>query len=187
MAFVGLLLVAILLGLVLRRALRKPSFIRERAPLQPLQGRSPKYPPSDSYLLCSNHASTALLQADGGMFDNVPDSSSSVTLKGFTIHTEGLTDTKLGVTNRGYQSTMPMLRVPSQSQLSHAYSQNSLHRSVSQLIDTQDKKSLAGLRWDTERQGTDSGMYVGDEEFADSLKGFSSLKKEHAVFTDTHL
>ncbi|KAF7704133.1 hypothetical protein HF521_021205 [Silurus meridionalis] len=166
MAFVGLLLVAILLGLVLRRALRKPSFIRERAPLQPLQGRSPKYPPSDSYLLCSNHASTALLQADGGM---------------------GLTDTKLGVTNRGYQSTMPMLRVPSQSQLSHAYSQNSLHRSVSQLIDTQDKKSLAGLRWDTERQGTDSGMYVGDEEFADSLKGFSSLKKEHAVFTDTHL
>lgn len=63
--------------------------------------------------LCSNHASTALLQSDGGMvstyspclslslplslclqltlssqFDNVPDSSSSVTLKGFAMHTE---------------------------------------------------------------------------------------------------
>lgn len=51
MAFVGLLLVAVLLGLVLRRALRKPSFIRERTPLQPLQRRSSKYPPSDSYLV----------------------------------------------------------------------------------------------------------------------------------------
>lgn len=51
MAFVGLLLVAVLLGLVLRRALRKPSFIRERAPLQPLQRRSTKYPPGDSYLV----------------------------------------------------------------------------------------------------------------------------------------
>lgn len=71
---------------------------------------------------------------------------------------QGLTDTKLGINNRGYQSTLSMLRVPSQSQLSHAYSQNSLHRSVSQLIDTQDKKSLAGLTWDTELQGTDSGM-----------------------------
>ncbi|KAM9466939.1 usherin [Clarias gariepinus] len=98
-----------------------------------------------------------------------------------------LTDTKLGVSNRGYQSTLSMLRVPSQSQLSHAYSQNSLHRSVSQLIDTQDKKSLAGLTWDTEQQGTESGMFVGDEEFADPVKGFSSVKKEHAVFTDTHL
>lgn len=51
MALVGLLLVALLLGLVLRRALRKPSFIRERAPLQPQQRRSPKYPPGDSYLV----------------------------------------------------------------------------------------------------------------------------------------
>lgn len=30
-------------------------------------------------------------------------------------------------------------------------------------------------------------QYVGDEEFTDSLKGFSAVKKEHAVFTDTHL
>lgn len=30
-------------------------------------------------------------------------------------------------------------------------------------------------------------QYVGDEELADSLKGFSSVKKEQAVFTDTHL
>lgn len=71
---------------------------------------------------------------------------------------QGLTDTKLGVNSRGYHSTISMLRVPSQSQLSHTYSQNSLHRSVSQLIDAQDKKSLAGLTWGTELQGTDSGM-----------------------------
>ncbi|KAI4904703.1 hypothetical protein NFI96_004043 [Prochilodus magdalenae] len=51
MAFLGLLLLALLLGLVLRRALNKPPFIRERPPLQPLQRRSPKYPPSDSYLV----------------------------------------------------------------------------------------------------------------------------------------
>ncbi|GAA6098731.1 usherin [Tachysurus ichikawai] len=198
MAFVGLLLVALLLGLVLCRALKKPSFSRERAPLQPLQRRSSKYPPNDSYMgpcfnLCSNHASTALHQSDGGMltlssqFDNVPDSSSSVTLKGFTMHTEGLTDTKLGINNCGYQSSMSMLRVSSQSQNSHAYSHNSLHRSVSQLIDLQDKKSLPCLTWDTELQGTDNGMFAGDEEFADSLKGFSSVKTEHAVFTDTPL
>lgn len=51
MAFVGLLLVAVLLGLVLRRAFKKPSLTRERAPLQSLQKRGPKYPPSDSYLV----------------------------------------------------------------------------------------------------------------------------------------
>ncbi|KAL7861387.1 hypothetical protein SRHO_G00128280 [Serrasalmus rhombeus] len=175
MAFLGLLLLALLLGLVLRRALNKPPFVRERPPLQPLQRRSPKYPPSDSYL-----------------FDSVPDSSSSVTLKGFTMHTEGLTDTKISgpgsrISNHSYQTTMSVLRVPSQSQLSHAYSQNSLHRSVSQLLDTTDKKSLAGLTWDPDLQGTDSGMYVGDEEFAETVKGFSSVKKEHTMFTDTHL
>ncbi|XP_037397596.1 usherin [Pygocentrus nattereri] len=172
MAFLGLLLLALLLGLVLRRALNKPPFIRERPPLQPLQRRSPKYPPSDSYLRpCSNHASTALLQPDGGM---------------------GLTDTKISgpgsrISNHSFQTTMSVLRVPSQSQLSHAYSQNSLHRSVSQLLDTTDKKSLAGLTWDPDLQGTDSGMYVGDEEFAETVKGFSSVKKEHTMFTDTHL
>lgn len=72
----------------------------------------------------------------------------------FILIYQGLTDTKIGGTsNLSYQASMSVLRVPSQSQLSHAYSQNSLHRSVSQLIDTQDKKS-----WDADLHGTDSGM-----------------------------
>ncbi|KAK7153113.1 hypothetical protein R3I93_011118 [Phoxinus phoxinus] len=167
MAFLGLLMLALIMGLVLRRALSKPPFIRERPPIVPLQRRSTKYPPNDAYLspsseLCSNHASTALLQPDAPM---------------------GLTDTKIGGTsNLSYQASMSVLRVPSQSQLSHAYSQNSLHRSVSQLIDTQDKKS-----WDADLHGTDSGMYVGDEEFGETIKSYSSVKKEQTMFTDTHL
>ncbi|RXN20724.1 usherin [Labeo rohita] len=51
MAFLGLLLLALLMGLVLRRALSKPPFIRERPPIVPLQRRSTKYPPNDTYLL----------------------------------------------------------------------------------------------------------------------------------------
>ncbi|XP_052001042.1 usherin [Xyrauchen texanus] len=173
MAFLGLLLLALLIGLLLRRALNKPPFIRERPPIVPLQRRSTKYPPNDSYLrpsseLCSNHASTALLQPDG--LDM------------------GLTDTKIGATNtcNSYQASMSVLRVPSQSQLSHAYSQNSLHRSVSQLIDTQDKKSLGGEAWNADLHGTDSGMYVGDDEFVEAMKSYSSAK-EQTMFTDTHL
>ncbi|XP_062863133.1 usherin [Trichomycterus rosablanca] len=169
MALVGLLLVALVLGLVLRRALRKPAFIRERAPLQALQKRNSSYPPNDSYLrscseLCSNH--TALLQSDQGL---------------------GFTDSKIGITNQAYRSSISTLHVPNQSELGHAYSQNSLHRSVSQLIDTQDKKSLAGLTWNTELKRADSGMYVGDEELEETIKCISSVKKEQATFTDTHL
>ncbi|XP_030630773.1 LOW QUALITY PROTEIN: usherin [Chanos chanos] len=176
MAFLGLLLLALLLGLILRRALNKPPFVRERPPLVPLQKRSSLYPPTDSYLrpcseLCSNQNSTALLPSEGGT---------------------GFTDTKIGgctscVSNHSYQATMSVLRIPSQGQLSHTYSQNSLHRSISQLIDTHDKKSLMDGVWDHEIQGTDSGMFVGDEDFVDTIKTFSSAKKEHTTFTDTHL
>ena len=77
---------------------------------------------------------------------------------------QGFVDTKIGGTpsrsgRHGYPTTMSVLRVPAQAQLSHGYSQNSLHRSVSQLIDTTDRKSLMddGV-WNTEVQGTDSGM-----------------------------
>jgi usherin len=38
--------------------------------------------------------------------------------------------------------SMSVLRIPSQSQISQSYSQGSLHRSVSQLMDIQDKKVL---------------------------------------------
>lgn len=74
---------------------------------------------------------------------------------------QGLSDTKIGGTstsNHSYRASMSVLRVPSQSELSHAFSQNSLHRSVSQLIDTHDKKSLGGGAWDADLHGTDSGM-----------------------------
>jgi hypothetical protein len=40
LVFLGLLVLALLLGLVLRRALRKEPFIRERPPLVPLQKRN---------------------------------------------------------------------------------------------------------------------------------------------------
>ncbi|XP_064197178.1 usherin [Anguilla rostrata] len=61
MAGLGLILLAIFLGLLLHKALKKPPFTRERPPLVPLplQKRSPigVYPPSDSYLaLISQHS-----------------------------------------------------------------------------------------------------------------------------------
>ncbi|XP_065144388.2 usherin [Paramisgurnus dabryanus] len=172
MAFLGLLLFALLMGLVLRKTLSKPPFVRERPPIVPLKRRSTKYPPNDPYLrssseFCSNHASTALLQPDGSM---------------------GLSDTKIGGTsNHSFRASMSVLRVPSQSELSHAFSQNSLHRSVSQLIDTHDKKSMGGGAWDADLHGTDSGMYVGDDDFVEAIKSYSSVKKEQTMFTDTHL
>uniref|UniRef100_A0A3B3RLN9 Si:ch211-57i17.5 n=1 Tax=Paramormyrops kingsleyae TaxID=1676925 RepID=A0A3B3RLN9_9TELE len=144
MAGVGLILLAIFLGLFLHKALNKLPFTRERPPLVPLplQKRNAigVYPPGN-YL-----------------FDTVPDatsSSSSVTLKGFTMHLE----------------------------------QNSLHRSISQLLDTHDKKSLMddGL-WDTMVHGYDSGMqFMEDEVFVETIKGFSTVRKEHTMFTDTNL
>ncbi|XP_078412490.1 usherin [Cetorhinus maximus] len=101
----------------------------------------------------------------------------------------GLTDTK--ITGRGSHisnSNISVLCVPSQSQLSHVYSQTSLHRSVSQLIDTHDRKSLIeDSVWDSLGQGRDSGMYPDDEELLESIKGFSSVAKEHTIFTDTQL
>ncbi|KAL4630445.1 usherin isoform X1 [Arapaima gigas] len=149
MAGVGLILLAIFLGLLLHKALNRPLFTRERPPLVPLslQKRSPMgvYCPSNF------------------LFDTVPDtttSSSSVTLKGFTMHLETM----------------------------HGPSQNVLHRSISQLLDTHDRKSLMndGL-WDSMVHGYDSGMFMEDEEFVDTIKGFSTVKKEHTMFTDTNL
>ncbi|MBN3306045.1 USH2A protein, partial [Amia calva] len=181
MALLGLILLAIFLAFLLQRAINKPPFTRERPPLVHLQKRMSSmavYPPNDSY-----------------PFDTVLDStdtSSSVTLKSFTMHLEGFGDTKIPGTashvgSHGTQN-MSVLRVPSQSQLSHTYSQNSLHRSVSQLIDIHDKKSLIeDSVWDTIVHGHDSGMFVEDEEFIDSIKGFSTVRKEHTMFTDTHL
>ncbi|TRY59653.1 hypothetical protein DNTS_027396, partial [Danionella cerebrum] len=167
MVLLGLLLLALLMGLLLRRALSKPPFIRERPPIAPLQRRSTKYPPKDSYLLqrcssalCSSHASPALLQPETAL---------------------GLTDTKIDGTcsrNHSFQTSMSVIRLPAHKQLSQAFSQNSLHRSVSQLIDTHDEKSA----WNKELHATDSGMFVGDEEFGEMIKSYSSVKKEQTIF-----
>ncbi|XP_076156222.1 usherin [Alosa pseudoharengus] len=200
MSFLGLFLLALLTGLVLRKTLGRTTCSQERPPLVPLQKRSPSYSASDSYLKpCPKHASSRKPTISKHKFDTVPEainSSSTVTLKGFIMHTEGFVDTKIGgSTSRsgrhGYPSTMSVMRVPAQSQLSHGYSQNSLHRSISQLIDQADRKSLMddGV-WDTEVQGTDSGMFIADEELVETIKELSSvgsIRKEHTTFTDTHL
>ncbi|XP_045063342.1 usherin [Coregonus clupeaformis] len=186
LVLLGLLVLAVLLGLVLRRALRKEPFIRERPPLVPLQKRSQAG--GDAYMrpyssMCSKHHASTLLLTDLSTvaFDTVTDclEDSNVTLKSYTMNYEGLTDSKI-VGGGSRFSPMSVLRVPSQSQLSHAYSQNSLHRSVSQLIE-QDRKSLMG------EGGQDSGLYVEDDEFVEAIKAFSSVRKEHTMFTDTHL
>ncbi|TMS13118.1 Usherin [Larimichthys crocea] len=160
LVLLGLFLLAILLGLVLRRALRKNPSARERPPLVMLQ--KTRKAGGETYMrpcpeLCSKHHSSSVL---------LPDRPT------------GLTDTKI-------VSGMSVLRVPSQTDLSHAYSQHSLHRSISQLIDRKSLMMEEGS-WDNPL-GQDSGLYVEDDEFVDAIKSLNSVKSEHAMFTDTHL
>lgn len=68
---------------------------------------------------------------------------------------QGLTDTKI-VGSSSRFSPMSVLRVPSQTDLSQAYSQDSLHRSVSQLIDRKSLMLEEGS-WDNPL-GHDSGL-----------------------------
>ncbi|XP_058131204.1 usherin [Dasypus novemcinctus] len=103
----------------------------------------------------------------------------------------GLSDTKIpwsgtSVSIRSNRS-MSILRIPSQSHLSQTYSQESLHHSISQLMDIQDKKVLIDdSLWET-IMGHDSGLYVDEEDLMNAIKGFSSVTKEHTTFTDTNL
>ncbi|XP_014832285.1 PREDICTED: usherin-like isoform X1 [Poecilia mexicana] len=162
----GLFLLAILIGLLLRRTLRKNPSARERPPLVMLQ-KSRK------------------AGGDAYKFDTVADcvEISNVILKSYTMYAEGLADTKI-VSSSSRYSPMSVLRAPSQTDLTQAYPQHSLHRSVSQLID---RKSLIEEGcWDNPL-GHDSGLYVEDDEFVDAIKALSSVKKEHSLFTDTHL
>ncbi|CAJ1048931.1 LOW QUALITY PROTEIN: usherin [Xyrichtys novacula] len=165
-ALLGLFLLAILLGLVLQRALRKNPSARERPPLIMLQ--KSRKSGEETYMrscpeLCSKHLSSSVL---------LPDRPTS------------LTDTKI-ISSSSRFSPMSVLRVPSETDLSQSYSQQSLHRSVSQLID---RKSLMLEEggWDNPL-GQDSGLYVEEDEFVDAIKAFNSGKKEHTMFTDTHL
>lgn len=107
----------------------------------------------------------------------------------------------------------PTDEVPPEGELG-IFSVNSLRRSVSQVIDG---KSLTGDddAWDPNISGHDSGMvrdsesfmlnqcratveafiqllssplqFMEDEEFVDTIKGFSTVRKEHTMFTDTNL
>uniref|UniRef100_A0A8B9CDD6 Usherin n=1 Tax=Anser brachyrhynchus TaxID=132585 RepID=A0A8B9CDD6_9AVES len=107
----------------------------------------------------------------------------------------GLEDTKIPgagspTSNRGVHNASRARR-PSQSQLSRTYSQASLHRSVSQLLDIYDKKPLVDESpWDAiirnHRTGG-RGLYVDEEDLVNVIKGFSTVTKEHTTFTDTHL
>ncbi|KAL0969312.1 hypothetical protein UPYG_G00225390 [Umbra pygmaea] len=176
LALMGLLLLAILLGLVLRSALRKQPFIRGTPGLC-REGTQQ----SHQHTKGSKHRASTLCLSDlSGQFETVAASldDTSVTLKSYNMHYEGLTDSKIMGGGSRF-SSMSVLRVPSQSQLSHAYSQNSLHRSVSQLIEYDRKSPTEG--------GHDSGLYVEDDEFVEAIKAFSSGRKEHTMFTDTHL
>ncbi|XP_075900725.1 usherin isoform X2 [Nelusetta ayraudi] len=165
MTAVALLLLAVALGVLLHKALNKPPYTRERPPLvaMPMQKRSPMavYPPSNSML-----------------FDTVPDTtafSNSVTLKGFTLKMEEASEAKC----------QPVNSVPPQGEPG-ALSQGPLRRSVSQRMDG---KTVAGddEAWDPDISGHDSGMFMDDEEFVDTVKGFSTVRKEHTMFTDTNL
>ncbi|KAM9703379.1 usherin [Menidia menidia] len=162
MAAVALLLLAVVLAVVLHKVLNKPHLTRERPPLValPMQKRSPMavYPPSNSVL-----------------FDTVPDTTSfsnSVTLKGFTMKIEEVVEVKCE----------PAEEAPPQGELSVGV----LRRSVSQVMDG---KPFGGDDdvWDPNISGHDSGMFMDDEEFVDTVKGFSTVRKEHTMFTDTNL
>ncbi|TKC35869.1 hypothetical protein EI555_002312, partial [Monodon monoceros] len=103
----------------------------------------------------------------------------------------GLADTKIPRSGTpvsiGSNRSLSVLHIPSQSQVGQTYSQGSLHRSVSQLIDIQDKKVLIDdSLWET-IMGHESGLYADEEDLMNAIKGFSSMTKEHTTFTDTHL
>ncbi|KAJ7341076.1 hypothetical protein JRQ81_004780, partial [Phrynocephalus forsythii] len=75
----------------------------------------------------------------------------------------GLADTKIpgpaSPTSMHSVRSTSVLQGPSQSQSQRTFSQGSLHRSVSQLIDVYDKKSLIeDTVWDTVLHGHDSGL-----------------------------
>ncbi|XP_007259937.2 usherin [Astyanax mexicanus] len=173
MAGVSLVLLAVFLAVVLHKALNRPPFTRERPPIVPLhlQHRSPSavYPPSNSYL-----------------FDTVPDTTSSpnsVMLKSFTMHLEEVVDSKVledGVLPEG---EMGVVTVSTVHMSTHGLTQNPLRRSVSQLIDRKGRED--DEVWDPHFRAHDSGMF--DEEFVDTVKGFSTVRKEHTMFTDTNL
>ncbi|NXU70580.1 USH2A protein, partial [Oreotrochilus melanogaster] len=104
----------------------------------------------------------------------------------------GLADTKIPGVGSPISNPHVALGARRPSQLSHTYSQASLHRSVSQLLDLYDKKSLADESpWDAiirNHRTTGRGLqYADEDDLVSVIKGFSTVTKEHTTFTDTHL
>ncbi|XP_056301249.1 usherin [Danio aesculapii] len=160
MAGVALLLLAVFLAVVLQKALNRPPLSRERPPLipLPLQRRSP---PGNSYL-----------------FDSVPEtvgSPNTVTLKAYTMHMEEVVESKVLEEVGSAEGEGGVLTV------SGLFTQNPLQRSVSQIIDKKEEES-----WEPHFRRLDSGLFEG-EEFVETIKGFSTVRKEHTMFTDTNL
>ncbi|NXN51437.1 USH2A protein, partial [Rynchops niger] len=193
MVVLGLILLAILLSLILQRKVHKQPYARDRPPLVPLQKRTSPMsvyssgPPPPNFSSSFHHFFETIADTS--------DSSSSVTLKRYTMHFEGLADTKIPgagspMSNRSVRIASGARR-PSQGQLSRTYSQASLHRSVSQLLDLYDKKSFVEEPpWDAiirNHRTTGRGLYVDEEDLVNVIKGFSTVTKEHTTFTDTHL
>ncbi|NXW01422.1 USH2A protein, partial [Fregetta grallaria] len=184
MVVLGLILLAILLSLILQRKVHKQPYARDRPPLVPLQKRTS---PMSVYSSGETHPFETIADTS--------DSSSSVTLKSYTTHFEGLADTKIPGAGSPMSNHSAHIasgaRRPSQSQLSRTYSQASLHRSVSQLLDLYDKKSFVEESpWDAiirNHRTTGRGLYVDEEDLVNVIKGFSTVTKEHTTFTDTHL
>ncbi|NWS46417.1 USH2A protein, partial [Probosciger aterrimus] len=184
MVVLGLILLAILLSLILQRKVHKQPYARDRPPLVPLQKRTS---PMSVYSSGENHPFETIADTS--------DSSSSVTLKSYTMHSEGLADTK--IRGAGGSPSNHSIRIAagarrrSQNQLNRTYSQASLHRSVSQLLNLYDKKSFAeDPPWDAiihNHRTTSRGLYADEEDLVNVIKGFSTVTKEHTTFTDTHL
>ncbi|XP_060035197.1 usherin-like [Erinaceus europaeus] len=176
-ALLALVLLAIFLSLLLQRKIHKEPYVRERPPLVALQKRT--------------SAQSGYPSGETQLFDSVADISdvsSSVTLKSYTMHLEGLAHSRVPRSGTpGSLRSSHSLSVPGQGQASWACSQGTLHRSVSQLLDVADKKALTdGVLWETV-MGHEGGLYVDEEDLMNAIKGFSSVTKERTAFTDTHL
>ncbi|KAG8123269.1 hypothetical protein E2320_018651, partial [Naja naja] len=102
----------------------------------------------------------------------------------------GLSDTKIpgpaSPLSMHSSGSVSVLQGPSQSQIEDRFSQDSLHQSVSQLIEASEKKSsVQDTVWDAIIH--DNNLCADDEDLVSTIKSFSTVTKPHTTFTDTHL
>ncbi|XP_077408898.1 usherin isoform X2 [Vanacampus margaritifer] len=161
MAAIALLLMAVALGVALHKlwsGAHDMTTANENPALQVLK-KAPLSRERPPLVAMQKRSPMAVYPASNSVLFDTAGVVSSVTLKSFTIKTEAL---EAKCEDAGAQGNVR--------------DETSLRRSVSQVMD---RKSEA---W-----GHDSGMFMDDEEFVDSVKGFSTTRKEHTMFTDTNL